>query len=224
MKEIIKNPDLKSEVITIDKDSDITYFISDEKDIDANIKFVVSEGKKLKLTFIDFSSSSINLNVDADLAKASVCEIALASINSEDKNKIFAFNTNHLERDSYSRTKMAGINASKGVLKFLGSSYIKNGAHNSDTRQEGKITNLSKDSKSEVSPSLLIKENDVKASHGAALGAYNQDHLFYLMSRGMTMDESKKLITYGTLLPIIETIDDEKLLSEAKASLEALTL
>ena len=119
---------------------------------------------------------------------------------------------------------MAGINSGEGKLFFLGNSTIVNGAHRSDTRQEGKITNLNPLAKSEVSPSLLIKENDVKASHGAAVGAYNESELFYLMSRGLSLEESKKLITYGSLLPIIESLGDEKLVEEAKNSMGELSL
>lgn len=225
MQETVKNPLSLSGTKKLTGENKIVYFLSEKRDqCEVNLDYELEENASLDFTLVDFSASDLQWKMNVKLNRASSCNISVASLNLNDISKVYVINTNHEESDGYSRTKMAGINAGNSVLKFLGSSYIKNGAHRCDTRQEGKITNLSKDSKSEVSPSLLIKENDVKASHGAALGAYNEEHLFYLMSRGLTMDESKKLITFGTLLPIIEKIDDENLVNEAKDVLGALTL
>ena len=60
-----------------------------------------------------------------------------------------------------------------------------------------------------ASPMLCIDENDVKAFHGASEGQINKDHIFYLMSRGVSETEAKKLITYGYLYPIIQTFTEE---------------
>ena len=70
----------------------------------------------------------------------------------------------------------------------------------------------------------MIKENDVKASHGAALGAYNPDVIFYLMSRGLSLAESKKLIMVGNVYPIIDSLQDESAKQKAKSYMEALSL
>ncbi len=225
MKKVLSNPESCTSQIIVDEDTKLCYFLSkhleeEKQRIDIDVK----EGSSLDLTFVDFSSSDFDFSVFVNLNRNSKAVLSLASIGYQKRKKIFHFNVNHLEGDSYSRVVMNGINTGDGILRFLGDSYIKNGAHRSDTRQEGRITNLSSDAKSEVSPSLLIKENDVKASHGAALGAYNPDQIFYLMSRGLSLEESQKLITFGSLLPVIEKLEDEKLISQAKKVLEDLTI
>lgn len=225
MKNILINPETCSSQITIDEDVKLCYFLSKPlKEEAQTIQIDVKEGASLDLVLVDFSSSNLDFSLSVNLNRKSRALLSLASIGYMKKKKIFHFNVKHLEGDSYSRVVMSGINSGDGVLRFLGDSYIKNGAHRSDTRQEGRITNLSFDAKSEVSPSLLIKENDVNASHGAALGAYNPDQIFYLMSRGLSLQESQKLITFGSLLPVIEKLDDEKLISQAKKALEELTI
>ncbi len=224
MKSVFRNPDSFPSSLKITEDTHLVYFISDKMKSDSfKMEIEVVDGVSLKLTYIDFSMSDVDADFEVVLNESTNAEISLASLNSSFK-KIYRFNVYHNGMKSYSRTKMGGINSGTGVMKFLGSSYIKNGAHKCDTRQEGKITNLSPDCKSEVSPALLIKENDVKASHGAALGAYNPDHLYYLMSRGLTLDESKRLVTYGSLLPMIESAEDDGLIEEAKNALGALTI
>lgn len=224
MKTIYKNSLSLPDELAIEEDTHLIFFYTgDSQDKKDTIHILVKPSISLEVTYIDFSLGDSDIHFQVDLLQDSKAELYFASLNHKTK-KIYQVDVNHLEGRTYSRTKMGGINDQGGTLKFLGSSFIKNGAHKSDTRQEGKITNLSSDCKSEVSPSLLIKDNDVKASHGAALGAYNPEHLFYLMSRGLTLDESKKLITYGTLLPLIESAEDEKLVEEAKTSLGELSL
>ena len=52
-------------------------------------------------------------------------------------------------------------------------------------------------------PSLKIDANDVKASHGATVGQIDEEHMFYLMSRGLTEEIAKNLIIQGFLDSII---------------------
>jgi Fe-S cluster assembly protein SufD len=65
---------------------------------------------------------------------------------------------------------------------------------------------------------LKIDENEVEASHAATVGRVNEDHLYYLQSRGLTKSDAKRLITLGYLQPIIRYFTDtsvqEKLASQ----------
>ena len=58
-------------------------------------------------------------------------------------------------------------------------------------------------------PSLKIDANDVKASHGATVGQINEEHLFYLMARGLSRGEAERLIVEGFFEPIIMKIPNE---------------
>ncbi|MBI2650554.1 Fe-S cluster assembly protein SufD [Candidatus Woesearchaeota archaeon] len=60
-------------------------------------------------------------------------------------------------------------------------------------------------------PSLKIDANDVKASHGATVGQIDEEHLFYLMSRGLSREEAERLIVEGFFEPIIQKIPMEEL-------------
>lgn len=226
MSDLIKNPvSFEEGKIQVTEPTKRSYFITKEmasKEI--NLHYEVESNQSFELTFVDLADCDLNFEINVDMKEGSTVRVYVASLDLNGRNKTYKVNVNHNEGHTFSRTTMAGINAGKGKLELLGNSYIANGAHKSDTRQEGKITNLSADAKSNVSPALLIKDNDVNASHGAALGAYNPDELYYLMSRGLSMDESKKLITFGSLLPIIETLHDEIALEEVKEALGALSL
>ena len=60
-------------------------------------------------------------------------------------------------------------------------------------------------------PSLKIDANDVKASHGATVGQIDEEHLFYLMARGLSRNEAEKLIVEGFFEPVIQKIPSEEL-------------
>lgn len=60
-------------------------------------------------------------------------------------------------------------------------------------------------------PSLKIDANDVKASHGATVGQIDEEHMFYLMARGLSRAEAERLIVEGFFEPIIQKIPSEEL-------------
>ena len=69
-------------------------------------------------------------------------------------------------------------------------------------------------------PILQIDENDIEASHAAIVGKINDEHLFYLTSRGLTDAEAKELITFGYLKPILNGFDDENIKEEITELIE----
>jgi hypothetical protein len=46
----------------------------------------------------------------------------------------------------------------------------------------------------------------VKATHSASVAQINDEQIFYLMTRGLSEDEAKKLIIVGFFEPLIERI------------------
>lgn len=205
-----KNPLLSSQ--SFNEDSTISYLFTS---LDSgNYNFDIAEGCSVELTIIDLSLKAFNLALSFNVGKGAELKVNIASFLYGEDDKKFDVYVEHTGEKSSSLVKFAGVNSSKGKLTFIGTSKIPNGIRKVETRQEGRINNLVEGAKSEVSPVLLIKENDVKASHGAALGAYNPDVIFYLQSRGLTLEESKKLIIMGTLLPLINRLQDEKLIDE----------
>ena len=59
-------------------------------------------------------------------------------------------------------------------------------------------------------PILKIDENDIEANHAAAVGKISDEHLFYLTSRGLSIEEAKLIITLGYLKPIFKGFDEDK--------------
>ena len=55
-------------------------------------------------------------------------------------------------------------------------------------------------------PAMEVDENDVMVSHEAAIGKIGEDQLFYLMSRGLNVEEATKLIVSVFIEPLIKEL------------------
>ena len=60
-------------------------------------------------------------------------------------------------------------------------------------------------------PSLIIENNDVKATHSASVGQVDEEKMFYLLSRGLNRKEAERMIVTGFLEPTIASIPSESI-------------
>ena len=81
-----------------------------------------------------------------------------------------------------------------------------NGITDCEVDQNNRIITMN-NNKCNINPNLLIEENDVIANHSALIGKFNENEIFYLMSRGIKRDDAIKLLTKGFLYD--ETIFEE---------------
>ena len=97
---------------------------------------------------------------------------------------------------------------------------IERGAHVSESHQTSRALCFDDTMNASIVPALLIDDNDVKASHAASVGRVDEDQLYYLQSRGLSINECMRLISTGYLMPITDTINDERLKETLKKELE----
>ena len=75
---------------------------------------------------------------------------------------------------------------------------------------------LNDDAEFNAKPELEIYADDVKCSHGSTSGNIDENSIFYLMSRGLSHAQSKKLLTNGFLNEVIEKISNKNVKSLIK--------
>lgn len=184
-------------------------------------EITLNEKASLTIVEVDFSMCDIDFNLKVQcLGYKSQFMYHLSSLTRDKETKIYRADVIHKGKDSYSRTHMFGVCEGVSRMEFLGASDIKKGASKTDTRQEGKIVNLSGKAKCVASPSLLISEEDVFASHGASMGSVPDNDIFYLMSRGIDKATANKLIMLGYLKPITLMLKDKKAKEKALGLLD----
>ncbi len=94
--------------------------------------------------------------------------------------------------------------ASTGV--FNGKIFVKPDAQKTNAFQSSKAILLSDEASINSKPQLEIFADDVKCSHGAAIGQLNENEVFYLRARGIHENDAKSILTYAFANEIIETI------------------
>ena len=96
---------------------------------------------------------------------------------------------------------------------FNGRIIVRPGAQKTDSKQTNNNLLLSGRSRADSQPQLEIYADDVKCTHGATLGPIDDEHMFYLQSRGLTMAEARNLLTYGFGSEILSNVSLEPLKS-----------
>ena len=105
----------------------------------------------------------------------------------------------------------------KGVLNdksrgvFNGIVFVRENASGTDAKQSNKNLLLSNDARIDTKPQLEIFNDDVKCAHGATVGQLEEEELFYLLSRGLSENLAKNLLTYGFAEEIINKIEIESI-------------
>ena len=117
----------------------------------------------------------------------------------------------HTHEYTNSELETYAIALDEALLTLDNNATIKQGCKKSVAHQKAKGLNLSPNSTIKAQPNLYIDEYDVMASHGVAMGSLNKDDLFYLMSRGLTVEEASHIVIMGFIEPILVAIDNEEL-------------
>ncbi|GLH70487.1 Fe-S cluster assembly protein SufD [Geothrix rubra] len=89
---------------------------------------------------------------------------------------------------------------------FNGQVRVAPGAQVTDAQQQSRNLLLSEKARVDTKPQLEIYADDVKCSHGAAVGQLDPDELFYLQSRGLDPEDARNLLTYGFAADLLARI------------------
>ena len=144
----------------------------------------------------------------------------------------FADAGQHLEHQVYidhdaphtrSRVTYKGALQGEGAhTVWIGDVLIRNNATGTDSYEENRNLVLTEGTRADSIPNLEIETGDIEgAGHASATGRFDDEHLFYLMSRGISEEEARKLVVRGFLIEIIGKIGDEETEAQLQAAIEA---
>ncbi len=105
----------------------------------------------------------------------------------------------HLAADTKSRIVSKSVSKDGGRTSYRGQLKVAPGATNVVASVRCDALMLDDVSRSDTYPYIDIQEDDTSMSHEATVGRISQEQVFYLMSRGLTENESQNLIVQGFL-------------------------
>lgn len=209
--ELERNASLKEDLISIENEGNIK--------IEQNVTLLANAS----FTGVTFDTSKGNIEVDNNVylkEENANSYIRNAVVSDSDSKKKFTINTVNEVFSTSSLMDNYGVAKESATLDFIGIGKVVKGAHGSTNKQNSKIIVFDETSKANISPYLFIDEYDVVASHAAAVGKVNEDHLYYMTSRGLTPETARQYITLGYLLPVLNYFEDEAVKSRITSMLE----
>jgi Fe-S cluster assembly protein SufD len=157
------------------------------------------------------SRHDINVTMDHEGASCSVDGLYMVDGNQHtDTHSVI----DHRQPHCSSHQLYKGILDGKSRAVFNGKVFVRHGAQKTDAQQTNKNLLLSNDAQIDTKPQLEIYADDVKCTHGAAIGQIDEDMMFYLESRGINPVLAKNMLTYGFAEEVIEKIKIESIKRE----------
>lgn len=169
-----------------------TLYVIDNNE-KTNYKYNIEEDTIIYHFSINSSSDvSIDMNVE---------DVTLYyyynNINYDDN--YFNIRVNHLVDNTHSEVFNHGVNVKTNKLKYNVDGVVIKSANKCICNQDNQIINMT-DGKSTICPNLLIDNYDVDSNHAAYIGKFKDEVLFYMMSRGISLEVANRLLLNGFLL------------------------
>ena len=169
--------------------------------------FILSAGS-------DFLKNEINCNLNGKYSSAFVNGIF--SLMDKQQHEIRT-TVNHLTENTKSYQLIKSVLGKDSKAVYQGKIFVNSIAQKTDGYQLSKAILLDESSEFNAKPELEIYADDVKCSHGSASGSLDENSIFYLMSRGLSYQQSKELLINGFVLDVIEKITDNEIKNLVKS-------
>ncbi|MGB2714871.1 MAG: Fe-S cluster assembly protein SufD [Vicinamibacterales bacterium] len=99
-----------------------------------------------------------------------------------------------------------GILGGRARAVFNGKIIVRPDAQKTDAKQTNRALLLSDSASINTKPQLEIFADDVKCTHGAAIGQIDDDALFYLRARGLTFEEARDMLIHAFAGEILDRV------------------
>ncbi len=121
------------------------------------------------------------------------------SVSGKGQHKDIRIEQKHQAPHTASRAEFDGFAENRGRSIFQGMIRVEHDAPGTDAYLSNKNLILSNGARADAIPGLKILTDDVKCSHGSTTGKLDPAQLFYLQSRGLSGEESRKMLIEGKM-------------------------
>ncbi len=188
-------------------------------ELNADEVYEVNEDAKLTVAYGECSEGAVERSTYVALrrpyAHAEVLTATLASCR-----KDYRMNVVNFAPHTYGEIRNFAVVLKEGRLMIDAIGSIVKGAKGSRSHQTSRALSFEDGQHSTILPELLIDENDVEASHAMSIGRVDDEQLYYMMSRGLTLSQVTALLSSGYLMPVADVIDNEAVRAVLREELE----
>lgn len=142
-------------------------------------------------------------------------------LSDKDRKTDYEYSLNFDAKECIADIDARGVTKDSAVKVFRGNLIFERYSSKSEGSESEFSILLDKTVNAHSIPTLFCDEDDVIGAHSASIGRIDQDKLLYLMSRGFTEKNAKKLVVESSFGPVFDAIDNEEIVSKLKGILES---
>jgi Fe-S cluster assembly scaffold protein SufB len=189
----------KNIFVKIDDNIDVTILEIKDNNANEHFNYQYLLGDHSKVTINKFYyAASYEENIDINL-NGYEAEVLLNLSTMVKDHQQYNITINHNNQKTISNIYNHGVAFSDGILDLVVNGIVKKGMNDSLLNQDNKIM-IVDNGKGTIKPNLYIDDDMVVAKHGASIGRFNDNELFYLALRGIPEREGYNLLMKGFLL------------------------
>lgn len=164
------------------------------------------------------SRTEYRIDVPADYAETNLSGLGICAGDQSLDNNILLRHAGH-HCTSNQLFKNALYDNARGA--FGGKIIVEEGAAFTDAVQTNRNLLASDDARMNTCPQLEIYCDEVKCGHGATTGQLDDRALFYMQTRGIPLDEARRMLTQAFMVDVIDNISFEVLRQRLHALVDA---
>ena len=173
-----------------------------------NEKIIVTP--EMKQVVLEVPEGDVSKNLDVILDKEGLeVEILGVYVGTNNQQINLTVNAIHKAPNTKCLTQVRGILKDSSYSSFKGLIKIEKKAQQTNSYLDDDVLILGEKAQNKSEPMLEIEADDVKATHGATTGQISEDQVFYLQSRGLSLEDAQGLIMKGFLDTVISRISDD---------------
>ncbi len=198
----------QEQVFTVDKQAKLSIVLIYLNKVGHRLVVEQSEASQVNLFQIAIDSTNlsnaITFNLQGESAQCHINGIQFANGQQSVTTQLAVI---HQVANAVSNINYKSIADQKADIKI--SAHIKVLEEAVKANSETNLNNilLSNSASIDTAPELEIYADDVKCSHGATVGDLNEDSLFYLISRGIDLQQAKAMLLQAFMQPLIDQLD-----------------
>jgi len=180
-----------------------------------HIAVTLGKGAKFDLRVLTAGPAYGRIAIDARLAEGADFTLGAAQLATGEETLEIVTEVTHSGLNATSAQIVRTVLGGKSVGTYLGRIAVERGADGTDAEQSVRAMLLERTATANARPELEIYADDVKAAHGCAVGELDAQGLFYLMSRGLTPPQAKRLMLQAFIAEAFTGAPGEEELSTA---------
>ena len=136
--------------------------------------------------------------------------MCLDYVLSQKEKADFNLVVNHRGKKTTSNIVADGVLREDAVKIFRGTIDLKHGAKGASGTEQENVLLMDDSVVNQTIPVILCDEDDVEGNHGASIGRLDEESLFYMQSRGLSLEAAYELVAEARMENAIHSIMDKR--------------